>query len=390
MADQNQGDTLQNVAKDLDSIIQTGHYQFEFSSTEAIVISLYYCHAGSAQAIVSSSLEEDPRQRPQAVKKDKECSGKERWSKEQIDDFTANTMLKLYTQLRDLGCTDCTKGAKHITLPCITEDPDSLVHEVDAKLLAQKNELSKLCDQNKWMLFFSTPKLLLLHKYLSVWMSISCLCDLKNLQEIKEKMETISHSIESEAKLLELMVKADSLNDSHGVLVVCKELLDQAVRHIVREISFLCTNDLETFGLMKNKVETLLNQCQHEQTPMLTISMFLSALLLNHSLPTRIKPAQRLMTRVTGLMPVSLECSQVLHSCPGFTQNKLIPMILSIFDGVPEPFQIFRCQPLSTLEELDLFLQRAAKFPITHLILEVNKLPFQLQEVNLRDITCGL
>ena len=285
------------------------------------------------------------------------------------------------------------------------------VHEVDAKLLAQKNELSKLCDQNKWMLFFSTPKLLLLHKYLSVWMSISCLCDLKNLQEIKEKMETISHSIESEAKLLELMVKADSLNDSHGVLVVCKELLDQAVRHIVREISFLCTNDLETFGLMKNKVEvslaglymywtascinvmilqTLLNQCQHEQTPMLTISMFLSALLLNHSLPTRIKPAQRLMTRVTGLMPVSLECSQVLHSCPGFTQNKLIPMILSIFDGAPEPFQIFRCQPLSTLEELDLFLQRAAKFPITHLILEVNKLPFQLQEVNLRDITCGL
>ena len=258
------------------------------------------------------------------------------------------------------------------------------------------------------MLFFCTPKLLLLHKYLSDWMSISCLCDLKNVQNIKEKMETISHSIESEAKLLELMV---SLNDSHGVLVVCKELLDQAVRHIVREVSFLCTNDLETFGFMKNKVEvslaglymywkascmnvmilqTLLNQCQHElikcQTPMLTISMFLSALLLNHSLPTRIKP----MTSVAGRMSISPECSQVLHSCPGFTQNELIPMILSIFGGVPEPFQIFRCQSSSTQEELDLFLQRAAEFPITHLILEVNKLPFQLQEVSLRDVTCGL
>ena len=141
-------------------------------------------------------------------------------------------------------------------------------------------------------------------------------------------------------------------------------------------------------------LQTLLSQRQHElikcQTPMLTISMFLSALLLNHSLPTRIKPVQRPMTSVAGRMSLSLECSQVLHSCPGFTQNELIPMILSIFDGVPEPFQIFRCQSSSTQEELDLFLQRAAKFPITHLILEVNKLPFQLQEVSLRDVTCGL
>ena len=86
-----QGDTLQNVAKDLDSIIQTGHYQFEFSSTEAIVISLHYCHADSAQATPlgqPSSLEEGPPQRPQAGKKEgKEGTGKERWSKEQIDDF---------------------------------------------------------------------------------------------------------------------------------------------------------------------------------------------------------------------------------------------------------------------------------------------------------------
>ena len=141
-------------------------------------------------------------------------------------------------------------------------------------------------------------------------------------------------------------------------------------------------------------LQTLLNQCQHElikcQTPMLTISMFLSALLLNHSLPTRIKPVQRPVTSVADRMSISPKCSQVLHSCPGFTQNELIPMILSIFNGVPEPFQIFHCQPSSTKEELDLFLKRATKFPITHLILEVNKLPFQLQEVSLRDVTCGL
>ena len=72
----------------MDNIIQTGHYQFEFSSTEAIVISLHYCHRGSAQATPSgqpSSVEEGLPQRLKKVAK--EGSGKERWSKEQIDDF---------------------------------------------------------------------------------------------------------------------------------------------------------------------------------------------------------------------------------------------------------------------------------------------------------------
>ena len=141
-------------------------------------------------------------------------------------------------------------------------------------------------------------------------------------------------------------------------------------------------------------LQTVLNKCQHElkkcQTPMLTISMFLSELFLNHSLPTGTKTVQRSTMRVAGQMSNFLDCSQVLHSCPGFTQNELIPLILSIFDGIPKPFQIFRCQSSSLQEELDLFLQRATKFAIPHLILEVNKLPFQLQEVSFCDITCGV
>ena len=138
----------------------------------------------------------------------------------------------------------------------------------EARLSSRKDELSKLCDQNKWMLFFSTPKLLLLHKDLSDWMSLACLCDSKHLPDMKETMETIGYIIESEVQLLELkhelsMIKADSLNDwtqySHRVLVVCKELMDRIVRHIVGEVSFLYINDLETIGLMKIKVEVSLS-----------------------------------------------------------------------------------------------------------------------------------
>ena len=72
---------------------------------------------------------------------------------------------------------------------------------------------------------------------------------------------------------------------------------------------------------------------------------------------------------------------QILHICPGFTQQNLITLMLNIFGGVPEPFQIFRCQSSSKIGELDLFLKRATQFPVPHLILEVNKLTVDLQEV---------
>ena len=80
------------MAKDLDCIILTGHYQFEFTSSEGIVMTLQYCPADNPQAALPSqpsSLEDGSSQRPQPMKpSDKEGpGGKERWSKEQIDDF---------------------------------------------------------------------------------------------------------------------------------------------------------------------------------------------------------------------------------------------------------------------------------------------------------------
>ena len=78
------------MAKDLDSIVEIGHYQFEFSS-EGIGISLQYCSVASAMTTPPtklSSLDDKSLQRPQVLmQSDEEDSGKERWSKEQIDDF---------------------------------------------------------------------------------------------------------------------------------------------------------------------------------------------------------------------------------------------------------------------------------------------------------------
>lgn len=124
---------------------------------------------------------------------------------------------------------------------------------------------------------------------------------------------------------------------------------------------------------------------------MSAVSVFLAA-LLNHSLQIHLKTVvNRSLSTCTSTVPIGPGTSQILlHSCPGFTQRELIPLILNIFGGVLEPFQVFRCQASTTQEKLALFLKRAAKFQIPHLIVEVNKLPFHLQEVSPWTQLCDL
>ena len=70
-----------------------------------------------------------------------------------------------------------------------------------------------------------------------------------------------------------------------------------------------------------------------------------------------------------------------LHYAPGYTQSQLLRLITEIYDGVPESFEVFYCHPLTTQEELKMFMERVKYHPLPYLILQVNKLPFNLQEV---------
>ena len=101
----------------------------------------------------------------------------------------------------------------------------------------------------------------------------------------------------------------------------------------------------------------------------------------NHSLPKRCGEGLS-RPRSVSRLSFSPEPSQLLHYCPGYSQAQLIRLIVSIYDGVPEAFEVFHCRPSSTEEELGLFLKRAAKHPLQYLVLEVNRLPFKLQEVH--------
>ena len=120
------------------------------------------------------------------------------------------------------------------------------------------------------------------------------------------------------------------------------------------------------------------------------VGRFLAVLFGNHSLPQR-RGSGFGLPRPRSISRISLSSEsvvQMLHYCPNYSQAELIQLIVSIYDGVPESFEVFRCRPSSTEEELSLFLKRAAKHPLQFLLLEVNRLPFKLQEVRVWGLAC--
>lgn len=78
---------------------------------------------------------------------------------------------------------------------------------------------------------------------------------------------------------------------------------------------------------------------------------------------------------------VSHHLAQPLYFCPNYSQMNFLCLILKIFSKVPEAYQVLRCQETTTEDELKLFLKRVEIHCSHYLILNVNNLPYKLQEV---------
>ena len=72
----------------------------------------------------------------------------------------------------------------------------------------------------------------------------------------------------------------------------------------------------------------------------------------------------------------------LLHYGPSYTLSQLMRMIVEIFQGVPEGFAVFHCHPTTTAEELNMLIERIRHHSLPYLVLQVNRLPFKLQEVS--------
>ena len=126
----------------------------------------------------------------------------------------------------------------------------------------------------------------------------------------------------------------------------------------------------------------------NDLAPMNVVGSFLSSLfqVLNreasHSLPMRYSDAFSLPTS-SQTMTFSQQPEEkfVLHSALNFTQGELVGLVLRIYGGPPEPFELLHCNNFTTEEEVKLFMKRVYHHPRQYLVLEFNHLPFQLQEV---------
>ena len=79
----------------------------------------------------------------------------------------------------------------------------------------------------------------------------------------------------------------------------------------------------------------------------------------------------------------------ILHYVPGYTQDQLIVFLLELYQRrAPKSFEVFKCHSNCTKDELQYFLDRTKGISSNYTLLEVNELPFQLQEVLLLLTVC--
>ena len=126
--------------------------------------------------------------------------------------------------------------------------------------------------------------------------------------------------------------------------------------------------------------QILLDRSRREQeegasirTPLHTLGFIISEMLPKYGLRSR--------PRAIHNVPQS-----VLYACTDCTQYQLISLIVSIYRGAPEVYEILHCQPSTSREELSRFINPGRhtvqkKQPSIYLFLEVNLLPCELQEV---------
>lgn len=114
--------------------------------------------------------------------------------------------------------------------------------------------------------------------------------------------------------------------------------------------------------------------------PVIIIGEFLNHLFEGHNLPCRYHFSSHLLDIASPTLARKLQ--NIVHFCPGYSQCDLIKIIVDIYDDhIPESFEVLHCHSHTSEEDISQFMKRTKYFPGKYLFLEVNKLPYELQEV---------
>ena len=129
-------------------------------------------------------------------------------------------------------------------------------------------------------------------------------------------------------------------------------------------------------------------QAESCNAPMQVVGTFLHKLFTDYDMK-RYALQPRQPYRQTARL-VAAQSPAILHSCHGLSRGQLMSLIINCYNGVPESFQLFRCHSTTSEDELNLFLKRVSIHPFQYMIVGVEKLPYQLQEVQEVGVVCHL
>jgi len=159
---------------------------------------------------------------------------------------------------------------------------------------------------------------------------------------------------------------------------------ERDAQRIVKEISFLFLNRRDVRSKLQDTVQELLGDCTSlatSETSLKIVGKFLDDLFGNEKIKEFAFP-KRFCKSMSS--EYHYRSPFTLHAALGFSPAQVIKLILTICHGFPEFYQVFNCHAMATVQNLQLFLDRAVHHQSTYILIGVNKLPYHLQEILLK------
>ena len=243
-------------------------------------------------------------------------------------------------------------------IPCsiLKGDLNLLVEDTEKAVLEWSQRVSDLRNHYPWLLYFGISRML--HLY-----------DLIQTRKEDETLREVSFLADSQLKGREKLREGVKV-----IIIIC----------LLESIVSFC------LSLQQALAETACASSKPE-SPMQCVGQFLSILLQNHILPRRcpVEACEARMLSLHSLQKFGLipHLTRPLYSCPAYSQMDFICLILNICSGIPEAYQVLRCQETTMEEEVNLFLKRAERHCSQYFLLNIKKLPYKLQEVYIIKVT---
>ena len=195
--------------------------------------------------------------------------------------------------------------------------------------------------------------------------------------ELKTWQENISDLQKAYKELLFFSVQR--------ILVLAEALQHKDITEVTTIVSALFSNSPESLGVLSDSVSRCYTDMQCKSSissgyhPFELCGKFLDALVMDPGAANHLYPKRRVLAG--SPMPKG----HIVHIADTFSPDQVFRLLLEIYQGLPESFELMRCTPVTSREELDLFLRRSMMIQYrTFVMVNVNHLSTDLQEQILR------